>query len=71
MRGEPIVGSPVDALFSLGSSGIDALVLEDFLIDREAVPANWPDLIPVWRERRRSGFSRSRSAISEDLYTFV
>ena len=71
VRGEPIVASPVDALFSLGSSGIDTLVLEDFLIDREAVPANWPDLIAVWQERRRSGFSRGRSAISEDLYTFV
>jgi carbamoyltransferase len=71
VRGEPIVGSSVDALFSLGSSGIDALVLEDFLIDREAVPANWSELFPAWRERARSGFARGRSAVSEDLYTFV
>ena len=71
VRGEPIVCSPVDALFSLGSSGIDALVLEDFLIDREAVPAHWAELFPVWRERARSGFSRDKSAVSEDLYTFV
>jgi len=71
VRGEPIVGSPVDALFSLGSSGIDALALEDFLIDREAVPANWAELFPAWRERARSGFARGRSAVSEDLYTFV
>jgi carbamoyltransferase len=66
VRGEPIVCSPVDALFSLGSSGIDALVLEDFLIDREIVPANWAELFPAWREQARSGF-----AVSTDLYTFV
>ena len=38
MRGEPIVASPVDALLCFAGTGIDALVLEDFLIDREAVP---------------------------------
>jgi carbamoyltransferase len=74
VRGEPIVCSPVDALFCLGSSGIDCLVLEDFLIDRRDLPASWADLLPAWRERRRSGFGVFRggeSAISEDLYTFV
>lgn len=71
VRGEPIVNSPVDALFCLGSSGIDALVLEDFVIDRARLPANWSDLLPAWRERQRSPFTQRRSAISEDLYTFV
>jgi carbamoyltransferase len=61
VRGEPI----------MGSSGIDTLVLEDFLIDRESLPANWAGLLPAWRERARSGFARGRSAVSEDLYTFV
>jgi hypothetical protein len=61
----------VDALFCMGSSGIDVLVLEDFLIDRESLPANWAELFPAWRERARSGFARGRSAVSEDLYTFV
>ena len=46
-------------------------MLEDFLIDRQAVPANWAELFPAWRERARSGFSRDKSAVSEDLYTFV
>jgi carbamoyltransferase len=68
VRGEPIVCSPVDALFCMGVSGIDGLVLEDFLIDRERIPANWTDLLPAWRERARSGFGRK---VSEDLYTFV
>jgi carbamoyltransferase len=71
VRGEPIVTSPVDALSCMGVSGIDVLVLEDFLIDRALLPENWADLLPAWRERSRSGFSRGRSAISEDLYTFV
>jgi carbamoyltransferase len=71
VAGEPIVCSPVDALFSLGTSGIDALVLEDFLLDRTALPAGWPDLLSAWRSRARSPFARGRSAISEELYTFV
>ncbi|HSF42847.1 MAG TPA: carbamoyltransferase, partial [Thermoanaerobaculia bacterium] len=58
VRGEPIVGSPVDALFCLGSSGIDSVVLEDFVIDRAMLPANWSDLLPAWRERQRSPFAR-------------
>jgi carbamoyltransferase len=71
VHGEPIVATPVDALFCLASTGIDALVLEDFLIDRERLPGPWADLIPAWRERPRSGFARGPSAVSEDLYTFV
>jgi carbamoyltransferase len=71
VAGEPIVCSPVDALFSLGTSGIDALVLEDFLLDRAALPENWPELLAAWRSRARSPFARRRSAISEELYTFV
>jgi carbamoyltransferase len=71
VRGEPIVASPVDALSCMGISRVDALVLEDFLIDRDRLPGSWADLLPAWRERSRSGFARGRSAISEDLYTFV
>jgi len=71
VRGEPIAASPVDALSCMGVSGIDVLVLEDFLIDRDRLPANWADLLPAWRERARSGFARGSSAISADLYTFV
>lgn len=68
VRGEPIVCSPVDALFCLGVSGIDGLVLEDFLVDREALPGHWSELLPAWRERLRSGFG---TTVNEDLYTFV
>jgi carbamoyltransferase len=77
VRGEPIVASPVDALFCLGTTEIDCLVLEDFLIDRDMLPESWRDLLPAWRQRLRSGFGgrggdgREGGAISKDLYTFV
>ena len=35
LRGEPIVNTPENALATFGKSGIDALVLEDFLIRKE------------------------------------
>lgn len=65
VRGEPIVCTPVDALLCFASTGIDALVLEDFVIDREALPDNLPELLASW-SHPRSGF-----AVSRDLYTFV
>jgi carbamoyltransferase len=76
VAGEPIVASPVDALFSLGTSGIDALVLEDFLLDRSGLPEGWGERLAAWRRpgggAGRSSFAADRrSAISEELYTFV
>ncbi len=66
VKGEPIVASPVDALLCFGTSHIDCLVLEDFVLDREGLPEGWPELLEAWRKRPRSGFG-----ISKDLYTFV
>jgi carbamoyltransferase len=71
LGGEPIVCSPVDALMAVGSSGIDALVLEDFLVERAALPGNWSVLLAAWQERRRSPFDGGRTAPAGDLYTFV
>src|SRR6202035_3536214 len=71
VRGEPIVASPVDALLCFAATDIDALVLEDFLVDRALLPTSWADWIPAWRPPPRSAFSDRRSAVSEDLYTFV
>jgi carbamoyltransferase len=79
-RGEPIVCSPVDALIAMARSGIDALVLEDFLVDRAALPAHWAVLLPAWQERLTSGFGAGAAAGGDgtgggappaDLYTFV
>lgn len=66
VKGEPIVCSPVDALLCFGTTGIDSLVLEDFVLDRNGLPEGWPELLEAWRQRPRSGFG-----VSKDLYTFV
>jgi carbamoyltransferase len=62
MRGEPIVCTPVDAILCFTRSNLDALVLEDFLIDREDVPASWRELLP-------GTFQASRAAVSHSVYT--
>ena len=71
VRGEPIVCTPVDALLCFGNSGLDVLVLEDFLLERRHLPASWNELLPAWELRRQSAFGAGRSAVSENLYTFV
>ncbi len=53
------------------ANGLDALVLEDFLIDRAMLPDTWEPLLAAWQGRRRSAFSQRKSAIEENLYTFV
>jgi len=68
---EPIVGSPVDALFGLGTSGIDVLVLEDFLLDRRALPEGWGEILAAWQPDTGSPFARERTVLGESLYTFV
>lgn len=47
MRGDPIVCTPEDALRCFARSRIDALVLEDFIVDRESIPAAWSEFVPV------------------------
>jgi carbamoyltransferase len=62
VRGEPIVCSPHDALLCFLRSDIDCLVLEDFLLDREAVPEEWI----AWH--RLTG-APARSQVSQSVYT--
>ena len=69
--GEPIVCSPVDALFTMANAGLDALVLEDFLIERQALPASWPILFSAWDRVARDPFAAAGGALGEGLYTFV
>jgi carbamoyltransferase len=45
MRGEPIVCTPEDALACFTRSRIDALVLEDFIVDRDSIPPVWSELV--------------------------
>jgi len=71
---EPIVCTPEDALRCFAISGADALVLENLLIDRTAVPESWGDLIAAARPDNRPD-RRDRpdeaGALRENLYTFV
>lgn len=72
VAGEPIVRSPADALFTMADAGLDALALEDHLLDRAALPEGFPGLLAAWRAVPGSRSPREReSAVSEALYTFV
>ena len=66
VRDEPIVCTPADALACVAGTEIDALVLEDFVIDRAMIPAS----LRALAARRASDHARE-SAISAVLYTFV
>jgi carbamoyltransferase len=41
LRGEPIACSVMDAISTFGRSEINALVVEDFLVDRKDIPVLW------------------------------
>jgi carbamoyltransferase len=69
VRGEPVVCSPLDALICMAVSGIDTLVLEDWLIDRESIPAHWPELVGIV-EKSRSEY-QPQAPVSETVYTFI
>ncbi len=64
MRGEPIVCTPEDALLCFARSQIDALVLEDFIVDRESIPPAWSEIVP--------GLSRPEaSRVGFKVYTLL
>lgn len=64
LRGEPIVRTPEDALLCFLRSSIDCLVIEDFVIDRAALPAAWR----TWFEGTRPPRT---SAVSDSVYTLL
>jgi carbamoyltransferase len=47
LRGEPIVCSVMDAILCFGRSKMETLVLDDFVVDRSAIPAPWQSQAPV------------------------
>ncbi len=71
VRGEPIVCTPVDALSCFAVSGLDALVIEDSLLDRSALPESWPALARLLRSSRPAAFERSGGSVNHNLYSFV
>jgi len=67
-RGEPMVCSPSDALRRFVASGLDALVLEDCVLDGDDLPPSWPDLIG--HVEIGAGRGDDRPGLS-NLYAFV
>jgi carbamoyltransferase len=65
VRGEPIVCSPVDAIFCMANSEIQVLVLEDFLIDREWLEPHWTPMFEEWNKNVAQAV-----AVSDMIYTF-
>ncbi|MEV4641954.1 carbamoyltransferase N-terminal domain-containing protein [Actinoplanes sp. NPDC049548] len=64
LRGEPIVHTPVDALLCFLRSDIDCLVLDDFVIDREALPEAWVSWFKGTRPPRQD-------KVSDSVYTLL
>jgi carbamoyltransferase len=64
MRGEPIVCTPADALACFVRSRMDAVVLEDFVLDREGIPAFWPVVVDQSRPA-------APPAVSHQVYTLL
>lgn len=62
MRDEPIVCSPVDAILCFSRSQIDALVLQDFILERD-------DLAPEWTELFKTVPAGPMSNVSNYVYT--
>lgn len=62
MRDEPIVCSPVDALFCFLRCDIDALFLEDVLLRRSSLPHGWSRIFKCLGEN-------ADNAISHKVYT--
>ncbi len=62
MRGDPIVCTPEDALLCFARSRIDALILEDFVIDRESIPPEWGESVRASQPTPGVGFK---------VYTFL
>jgi carbamoyltransferase len=64
MRDEPIVCSPLDALICFVRSGLDVLVLEDFLVEKAAIPGYLPGAIKTYHQRRLPRLNHA-------VYTFL
>lgn len=66
MRGEPIVCTSIDAILCFVRCRIDALVLEDFLLERTGIPL-------LWELEAKSRLSKATSAeeVGHLVYTFL
>jgi carbamoyltransferase len=65
IRGEPIVCSPSDALRCFIKSNLDALVLEDFIVEQEMVSQELRDAVQLWYPET------AEPILKTTVYTFV
>ena len=71
VRGEPIVCSPIDALRCFGNSGIDVLVLGDFIIDRTMLSENFIEMAKHDFEFIKPPEDLFNGRKIEAIYTFI
>ena len=64
MRGEPIVCTPEDAILCFVRSQLDVLVIEDFVVEREAIP-------PLWQLFAAAPQQAEPQAVSHLVYTLL
>ena len=64
LRGEPIVCTPVDALICFLRSGLDCVVVGDFVLDRSTLPDRWLE----WFGGRRV---LTPSGVADQVYTVL
>jgi carbamoyltransferase len=64
VRGEPIVCTPEDAVLCFAGTGLDALVMEDYVIPREALPQGLVRILSV-------APSAAQTLVTNKAYTVV
>jgi carbamoyltransferase len=64
LRGEPIVCTPLDAVVCFIRSDLDCLVLQDWALDRLALPDSW-------LERFRAPQGSAAMGVSDQVYTLL
>jgi carbamoyltransferase len=67
VRGEPIVCTPEDALRCMASTGIDCLVLEDFVVERAHLPPTLPRAIALAHAGFALGVARADDVVDARL----
>ena len=65
IRGEPIVCSPADALRCFIKADLDVLVLEDFIIEKEAITDDLREAVQLWYP------DAAESIPKNSVYSFV
>jgi len=70
LRGDAIVLEPVHAIWTFAISNIDALVMEDFIIDRARRPDAWSEIIEMMGARMKKKRAAAE-AQKANVYSFL